>query len=118
MLTSVIKAQLEHCGSIEIKLPIDIPDHKAREILDAVADVLTDTWSKGRTVRTEKDEFNLGRKVGTDDLDQGSIFDEKVVIEPPYEVKDPLLLEHDEEQQPELMPEDLETPESDIDTVV
>lgn len=116
MLTSVIKAQLEHCGSIEIKLPIDIPDHKAREILDAVADVLTDTWSKGRTVRTEKDEFNLARKC-KDDLDQQSIFDEQSKpLEADYEV-----VEQEQRQLPsplQLLPEGAETPDEDIDTVV
>lgn len=116
MLTSVIKAKMELCGSIKIELPIDIPDHKAREILDAIADVMSDKWSEGKTVRTEKDEFNLARKC-KDDLDQQSIFDgQSKPLEADFEV-----VEQEQRQLPaplQLLPEGAETPEEDIDTVV
>lgn len=72
MIKSVITAKLELCGSVKIEFPIDITDHKAREILDGIADVMTDKHTSGKITRTEKDEFNLAR-IAKGDLDQQEI---------------------------------------------
>lgn len=80
MLTTktTIKAQLDKHGDIKIDMQVDISDHKAREILDAIASTLNDTWTKGKTTITEKGESLLVRK-GNGNLDQQELFPEGVV---------------------------------------
>jgi len=72
MITATIKASFGIAGQVAIKFGIDIPDHYAREILDAVGTVLNDKWAGGKVERVEKEDSSLTRKAGND-LDQETI---------------------------------------------
>ena len=75
MKTAKITASFAIAGKIAIQFDTDITDHQAREILDAVGEVLSDKWSNGNVTSTEKDKLSLTRKAKEDSLDQMDLKD-------------------------------------------
>ena len=62
MITSEIKAQFSLSGQIKIALNCDVTTHQSREMLDALASVLNETWVDGNIARTDKEKISLARK--------------------------------------------------------
>ncbi len=72
MKKTKIKAILEETGGISIDLNFESSQHQAREILDAVAAVVKDSWTDGEIIVTEKNEEPIRRKT-KESLDQTEI---------------------------------------------
>lgn len=83
MKTAKITASYALAGKIAIQFDIDITDHQAREILDAIGAVFTDKWSDGNVTRVEKDKLSLTRKAKEDSLDQMDVLKDTLALPEP-----------------------------------
>jgi len=114
MKTAKITASYAIAGKIAIQFDIDITDHQAREILDAIGAVFTDKWSDGSVTRVEKDKLSLTRKAKEDSLDQMDVLKD-TLVSAQYEVVETPMLEGKEQLAlPEPTPENPDAVEDDF----